>query len=455
MDLSSIVDWIESLRAVLAFFGVMLALVVAGIVWRVRGLFSWERSQRYELAALRREQQAAEGITAKVYTEILSSCEAIWRSPSLDLDHVKSLPHYWRRIAGCYYPDQPQPELCLSVGRLLAAAQQVADRLNAMLQRPGFNRIGRLRVGQVRRSFDRYQRLTARPTVAWFLARRRTIRTVRHAMRVALPDPLVWIAYLSQRLTVMMAVRCLLVDLYLSTGKIAMKAFDTQRSSTATGQGERASRTALDAYGKILETEHNSPLPDALEQIRSDLTGLPGRLWQPPGVDEWYQAVEQAAHIIAAGHFPESRSPLDEATCHVLLERSCYWLEAMAAARRLPVVRPLYGISIKRLQQIKVLSESDLLQWTGKVAGSIWSVWRWARWPVQLLRWIRRRSPAGVALELGSTLALKAMHNYLARYGFDHACQELDIVYRLSNYNSQESFLFKEPFLHPIDKLIH
>jgi hypothetical protein len=432
MDLSSLVDGIENIRAVLAFLGVMLALVVAGIVWRVRGLFSWERSQRRELAALQREQQSAEGIAAKAYTEILCTCEAIWRSPSLDLDQLKSLPVYWRRIAACYYPDEPQPELCLSVGRLLAAAQQVADRMDALLRRPGFSRLGRLRIGQVRRSFHHYQRLTAQPVVAWLLARRRTIRRVRHLLRFALPDPLVWLAYLSQRLTVMMAVRCVLVDLYLSTGKIALEVFDAQCRSMPAGKAERALHTTLDAFGQALQAE-TRPLPDALEKLRNDLTGLPGRLWQPPGAEEWYRAVEQAAHVIAAGHFPQSPSPLDEAACRVLLERARYWLETMAAVRRLPVVRPLYGISIKRLQQIKAVTESDLLRLTGKVAGRVWSAWRWARWPVQLLRWLRRRSPAGVALELGSTLALKAMHNYLARYGFDRACQELDTVYRLSN----------------------
>jgi hypothetical protein len=442
MDLSSLIDGIESLRAVAAIIGVILALITAVIVWRVRGLFNWERSQRRELATLRREQKAAEGIAAKAYTEILRSCEAIWRSPALDLDPVKTLPVYWRRIAACYYPGEPQPELCLSVGRLLAAAQQVADRLNALLQRPGFHRLGRLRVGQVRRTFRWYQRLTARPVVAWLLARQRTIRTFRHTLRFVLPDPLVWIAYLSQRLTVMMAARCVLIDLYLSTGKIAMEAFDSQRRSRSAGQGDQASRTTLDAYGQALQTE-SSPLPEALEQIRNSLTGLPGRLWQPPGAEEWWRAVEQAAHVIAAGYFPQSPSPLDEAACRVLLERARYWLETMAAARRLPVVRPLYGISIKRLQQIKTITESDLLQWTGKVAGSVWSAWRWARWPVQLLRWVRRRSPAGIALELGSTLALKALHNYLARYGFDRACQELDTVYRLSSH-SEPSGLSEE-----------
>lgn len=432
MDISFLIDGIEGFRAVWAFFGVILALTTAIIIWRIRGLFSWQRSQRRELAALRRQQKATDGIVEKAYSEILCSCEAIWRSPSPDLDHLKSLPAFWRRIAACYYPDEPQPELCLSVGQLLAVAQQLADGLNTLLQRPGFNRLGRLRVGQVRRTFRWYQRLTVQPVVAWLLARRRTIRMFRHTLRFVLPDPLAWIAYLSQRLTVMMAARCVLIDLYLTTGKMVIEAYSAQRKSMPAEQGDKASLTTLYAYGQALERE-TRPLPDELEKIRSTLTGLPGRLWQPPGGEEWYRAVEKAANVIAADHFPGSPSPLDEAACRVLLERARYWLETMAAARRLPVVRPLYRISLKRLHQIKTVSESDLLRWTGKVAGSVWSAWRWARWPVQLLRWIRRRSPAGVALEMGSALALKAMHNYLARYGFDRACQELETVYRLSS----------------------
>lgn len=427
-------DWLNSLRWVWAFLGLMMAVTVAAIIWRVRGLLIWERSQRSELVELRQQMESAEGMARAAAAEIVHTCEGIWRSPSLDLGRVKSLPTYWRRIAAHYYPNEPQPELCLSVGQLLAVAQQLADRLEALLRRPGFNRLGRLRVGQVRRTFRWYQRLTVQPVVAWILARRRAIRALRHTMRFVLLDPLVWIAYLSQRLTVLMAVRCVLIDLYLCTGQIAMEAFDSQRRSIPAEAGDKASNTTLDAYGQALESE-SRPLPDELEKIRGTLTGLPGRLWRPPGIEEWYRSVERAARVIAAGHFPESPAPLDEATCRVLLDRVRHWLETMAAARRLPVVRPLYGISLKRLRQIKAVTESDLLRWTGKVAGNVWSAWRWARWPIQLLRWIRRRSPAGVALEVGSTLALKAMHNYLARYGFDRACQELDTVYRLSSHS--------------------
>ncbi len=437
MDVFPLTDWLNLLRWAWACLAVMTAAAVAAVIWRMRGLLSWKRSQRSELAELRRQMESAEKTASAAAAEIVRTCEGIRRSAAPDIGHLTSLPEYWRRIAANYYPGEPQPELCLSVGQLLAVARQLADRLEALLRRPGFNRLGRLRVGQVQRTFHWYQRLTAQPVVAWMLARRRAIRTFRHAVRVVLPDPLVWIAYLSQRLTLMIVVRCVLIDLYLSTGKIAMEAFESQLRSVPAVERDKASRMTLDAYGQALEKENRS-LPDALETIRSGLTGLPGRLWQPPGIEEWCRAVERAAGVIAAGYFPESPAPLKEATCRVLLDRVRHWLETMAAARRLSVVRPLYGISLKRLQQIKAVTESDLLRRTGKVAGSVWSAWRWARWPVQLLRWIRRRSPAGVALEVGSTLALKAMHNYLARYGFDRACQELDTVYRLSSQGKHD-----------------
>jgi hypothetical protein len=187
----------------------------------------------------------------------------------------------------------------------------------------------------------------------------------------------------------------------------------------------------LDAFEQSL-SETSRPMPAELEAIRSDLIGLPARLWNPPGIKEWRHAVEKAARIIAAAYFPASPAPLEEATCRVLLDRTRYWLQAMAAARRMPVLRPLYRISLKRLVQLKAITESDLLRRTGQVASGAWTAWRWSRWPVRAFRWARRRSPAGIAIEMGFTLAHRAALNYLARYGFDRASQELDGVYRLS-----------------------
>ncbi len=431
METDALIHWWENLRLVWAGLGLCLALVMGVVVWRVRGLLNWKRSQRKELAELRQCRDEAENARNQALDEVIAACEAIWRMASPDLGKVTELPDYWRRIAACYYPEEPQPELCLSIGQLLTAAQQLAQGLEELLQRPGFERLGRLRVRQMRRTYDWYLRFSAHPAVAWIMARRRILRGFWHTLRFVLPDPLAWIAYLSQRLTVMMAVRCLLMDVYLFTGKVAVETFDLQRKSEP-GSNDTDAAAVLDAYETVLE-ENSRPMPAELETVRSELVGLPARLWNPPSIAEWRQAVEQAARLIAADYFPASPTPLEEARCRVLLNRGRYWLQAMADARRLPVVRPIYQVSLKRLMQIKTITESELLRRTGKVAATAWTAWRWARWPIKILRWVRRRSPAGAAVDLGFTLAGKSVLNFLARYGFDRACQELDDVYRLSS----------------------
>jgi hypothetical protein len=430
----------ENMRIIAGWLALVLALFTGIVVWRVRGLLNWNRSQQKELAELRTMREGADDVRRQALDQIIACCDALRHSTSLDMSTVTHLPAYWRTIAACYYPEESRPELCLTIGHLLEVARQLADRLEALLRRPGFEHIGKLRVRQVRRTYHWYQRFSASPTIAWILARWQTFRTFRHALRFLLPDPFIWIAYLSQRLTVMMAVRCLLIDLFVFTGKCALEAYDSQSEVSPTELENGNTDRVLDAYENELEKESPVLSPD-LAELRSDLTGLPGRLWRPPGLDEWWQAVEKAASMIAAGHFPEASEPLDEATCRVLLDRGRYWLQAMSDARRMPVVRPLYQITLKRLQQIKTVTESDIVRTTGKMAGGAWSLWRWARWPIKVFRWVRRRSPAGVAVEMGSTLAVKATHNYLARYGFDRACRELDMVYRLSvdSHNSRVS----------------
>ncbi len=431
MEIRDLLDWWQSMRLVWAGLGVGLALAMGVVVWRVRGLLSWKRSQRRELAELRQRQEAVQGDHHRALGEVMAGCESIWRMASPDLGQIAELPLYWRRIAACYYPHEPQPELCLSIGQLLSATQQAAQGLDALLQRPGFDRLGRLRVRQIRRTLEWHRRFNDHPVVAWIMARRRMLRGILHTLRFALPDPVTWIAYLSQRLTVMMAIRCLLVDIYLFTGKVAVDTFDRQRNAPAASEDTKDAAAVLEAFESSLKGNHGH-MTDELATLRNELVGIPARLLNPPSMAQWRQAVEKAARLIAAEYFPSSPAPLEEAQCRVLLNRGSYWLQAMADAHRLPVVRPIYRVSLKRLMQIKAITESDLMQYTGKVASTAWNAWRWARWPVKILRWMRRGSPAGVAVDLGFTLAGKSVLNFLARYGFDRACQELDSVYRLS-----------------------
>ena len=432
MDFDALVEWWKHFRFVWAGLGLCLALVTGVVVWRARGLLDWKRSQRRQMTELRRIRDEAENARRQALDEVIASSEAIWRTASPDLTKIAELPGYWRRIAACYHPQEPRPEECLSIGQLLTAGQAMAAGLEQLLGRPGFDRLGRLRVRQLRRTYDWYARLQAHPAVSWIMARRRLASGFGHTLRFVLPDPLTWIAYLSQRLTIMMAVRCLLMDIYLFTGKLAVETFAAQGQSISAPEDVDSAEAVLDAYEAAL-AEDCGPRPDELDALRNQLVGLPSRLWNPPGLAEWRQAVEDATNLIAAEYFPASPDPLYEAQCRVLLNRGRYWLQAMAEARRLSVVRPLYRISLKNLIRIKTTYQSDLLRHTGKAAAAAWTAWSWARWPIKILRWVRRRSPVGVAVEIGFTLSSKAVLNYLARLGFDRACQEMDHVYRLSS----------------------
>ncbi len=433
MDLSPVLDWWQHLRVAWAATGLCLALVAGMVIWRVRGLLNWKRSQRKELTILRRSLNQAESEHCHALGEVLAACEAIWSMTSPDLARLADLPAYWRRIAACYFPDEPEPELCISVGQLLAAARQLAGGLDKLLQRPGFARLGQLRIRQVRRTYSWYLAFSANRVVAWIMRRRRMLRGIWHTLRLVLPDPLAWIAYLSRRLTMMMAVRCLLVDVFLFTGRVAVDTFHRRDAKASPSAENDDAEAVLDAFESTLKATPR-PVPDELRALRNDLVGLPARLWNPPDFGQWRRAIEQAARLIAADYFPDADAPLEEARCRVLLDRGRYWLQAMSDAQRLPVVRPLYGVTLKRLIQLKDISESDLLRRTGKMAAGAWTAWRWARWPIRIFRWVRRRTPAGAAVEVGFSLAGKAAVNYLARYSFDRACRELDAVYRLSRY---------------------
>ena len=424
---------LENLRLLYVIAGLCLTVGIGIMLWRVRGILHWKRSLRRELADLVQAKAVAQGPRKAALGRVIDTCEAIWRSNSPDLNQISKLPDYVRTVATAFFPDDPRPELCLSIGNLLSAAQGLTEHIGRLLQRPAFYRLGHLRIRQLHRMFTWYQDLNANPVFAWAMARRRMLNRALHVLRIVLPDPLAWLAYLSRRLTLIMVGRCLLLDLYLFTGQSVIDAFDTQNDMAISDnhQDEQAGESVLDAYEALIKEEDTLADP-ALEAIRTQLVGLPARLWNVPDRNEWMCAVKKAAGLIAGANFPDSKTPLEEATFYVLLDRTCAWLEAMAECRRISLVKPLYRISLKRLFQIKTAAEGDFLRQTGHLAKGAWTAWRWGRWPVKMLRWIKRRSPAGMAGDLAFGLACRAVTNYLFRFGFDRACKELEMVYRIS-----------------------
>lgn len=424
---------LENLRLLYVLMGLCLTVAIGIMLWRVRGILNWKRSLRQEVAGLYRAKYAADGPRKEALNRVIETCESIWRNSSPDLNQIRELPDYVRKVAAAFFPDAPRPELCLSIGRLLSAAHGLTDHIALLLQRPAFRHLGHLKIRQMHQMFTWYQKLNSNPVFAWAMARRRMINRALHLLRIVLPDPLAWLAYLSRRLTLIMVGRCLLLDLYLFTGQSMIDAFDT-RNDPATPDRDldrQDGETVLEAYEALIREEGSLADPE-LAAIRSRLVGLPARLWNPPDWDEWQTAVKKAAGFIASANFPDSAAPVEEATFYVLLDRSRAWLGAMAECRRIALVRPLYRVSLERLFQIKAAAGGDLMRRTGHLAKGAYTAWRWGRWPVKMLGWVKRRSPAGMAGGLAFDLACRATTNYLFRFGFDRACRELEMVYRIS-----------------------
>jgi hypothetical protein len=55
------------------------------------------------------------------------------------------------------------------------------------------------------------------------------------------------------------------------------------------------------------------------------------------------------------------------------------------------------------------------------------------KWPLKVYRWARKRSPWGIAVEVGWQATKKATLAHLYGKTFDRACRELDTVYRMSH----------------------
>ena len=140
---------LENLRLLYVLMGLCLTVAIGIMLWRVRGILNWKRSLRQEVAGLYRAKYTAEGPRKEALNRVIETCESIWRNSSPDLNQIRELPDYVRKVAAAFFPDAPRPELCLSIGRLLSAAQGLTDHIALLLQRPAFGRLGHLRIRQV------------------------------------------------------------------------------------------------------------------------------------------------------------------------------------------------------------------------------------------------------------------------------------------------------------------
>jgi hypothetical protein len=421
----------DILQGVLACGVMLLAAASILVVWRLRGILNWRRSLSQELKDLDKEAEGAGAHKEQALEVVRERCQRVWRASSPGLKELADMSPYVHSIAACYYPGLEKPELRITIGRLLKSARDFADRLELILRRPGFQRLRGVRIRHIRHSYEWYDRISHYGIVRFVRRYRRLITRIFQARLVFLPDPFSWLAYLSNRLTMLTLTRCLLVDIYLFVGRLAVQAYD--------GEGEEEPiPSKLGELEKALE-DPVSLEPSGLDitdarilEIRNSLVGFPAVLISSPGLGEWKNAAGHAAKLIAEKYFPEAERPLEEAALGPLLTRTHIWINSVCKTEKIPVVKRLHRIPIHSLYRLKSFTDIWLPKQVRIFAKKTWHMYRWIKWPLMVYRGVRKSSLGGIAIDVGWVVSKKAFSSFICRYTFDMACQELEMVYSQS-----------------------
>ena len=428
------IDWWfawKIFKGLLAVSALLLSAAGVFALWRVRGILHWKGSLRDEFKGLQKAAVESHGVRRRALEVVTENCDRIWRSNSLDPGEVLLLSTYIRSIAACYHPEAEKPELRVSTGSFLNAAGALADRLGLILQRPGFERLQRVRIRHIRQSYAWYQRVSQYRIVRGLYRYRTMMRRIYRLRLIILPDPFSLLAYFSNRLTMLVLTRCLLMDVYLFVGKMAVDTYDEAGGEDTVSNPVDAMEKALEALDAVKSSEPHQRDP-RIREIRNRLVGINTVLFSTSGFREWKTAVQETAEVIAAHHFPAASRPLEEAAIGPLLHCCQDWIKTLSETEKIPLVKQLHRVRLESLYNIKSISEFAFSNQALIIVKRTRDLYRWMEWPLRIYRWIKKTSPLKIAIDAGWILARKGFVNFALRYTFDTACRELDAVYRQS-----------------------
>ena len=419
-------------------FAGIVASVAIGILgialysrWKFRGVLHWNSSLKEERGLLERELAESDNVARKEALQIvLDRYEAIYQSGSPSLSEIPQVVDFVKEIARCYHPEAEKPEYGIAVGKLLQCSHEVVERIQVILGRSGFSQLRKVRLRHVVQARDTYQQLQASPWIRKLLAIWKPFSRILGVRFLLFLDPLSILTFLSNRLTVLIATRSLLLDVYLFVGKLAVRAFDEDEWD-ALRPGDQEIEQVLED----LETmgEYKPHLEDPLlQELRKQLPGWNTLLQSESLIHEWKQAVLEAADHISQKHFPGSENPLLEARLGPLLLRTQHWLQVICDTGKYPIVKHLHKIQVNSLLGSKAIMDTwipkpvrEFMSKSAKLYGAL-------KWPLKVFRWAKKFSPQKVALDVGLHVTYKSLIGLISRRSFDTVCYELERVYGTS-----------------------
>ncbi len=408
-----------------------VALATLAVAWRLRGVLQWKRSLRHEFRELKKELDFAGPCRQLAIQVVLDRCRGIWQAGFPDISALSGLGGYLRDVAAAFHPEQEKPELCVTAGSLIRISRSAVERLQDILQRPGFSRFQKIRIRHIQRAWNWYDRISKYRMVRAYIRYRRWIGRANLLRLILLPDPFSWLIYLSNQLTILSLSRFFLMDIYLFAGKQAILAYDHEIRQDAAPQDAREIEQELKALAELDDPEIHSRYP-RIQEIRNRLVGVNTLIFSSPGYTEWKSGFLEALRVIAGTYFPESPAPVAEARLGQILIRCQFWLQSVSDTEKLPIVGRLHRIELRYLCSLKAAAEHPVFRQAGLFTKKSWNIYKWMQWPLLIYRVIRKTTPAGMAASVGWVLVQKGTVNYISRRAFDMTVQEMETLYRLS-----------------------
>ncbi len=421
-------DFFKTLWAILTFIILTVALVAA---WRVRGIFSWQKSLKAELAALKIAAGQDRGPIKSGAQIIEDTCTNVFQSLSPEIGELRDLPIYIKSIAACFHPDSDCPELQISVNAFLMSLEKSLTQFDRILKRPGFRRLKTVNLHKIGQLHQRYRRLSEFSLFRWILAHRKMIRRISRVRLFLFLDPVVWLVYFSNQLTTLVFFKYLMVDIYLFIGKLSLEAYSEAEISIP-DEGEKELRETLEEL-YALGNDGGPKFDSQIQEIRNQLVGFPSILISNPTFAKWQAAVHDAALIIAKNHFPDSGYPIEEAALGPLLESVRTWAGKVSQGTQRLLTRRLFNLRLETIYKAKNLSESAIPKAMQGFIKKLYKTYGWLKGPLKVYRLVRKATPWKISLEVGWAVSKKAGLAYIHGRAFDTACEELEQVYRRSS----------------------
>jgi hypothetical protein len=432
-------DWWS--LAKICWAGVAMAACAGAllVLTRARGTLNWKKSLSAELKALREGAAEADPSHQQAVGVIDDHCRSILHSTSPEIAEFQALPRYLQSIAACFHPGVQRPELQVSIAAFIHGLEKSLGRFDRILRRPALARVRRARIRHINQALQWYRKITGHALYRWAVRYEGQLRRLGRLRFVFYLDPLTASAFLSNRLTLLMLVKYLLVDVYLYCGRLALEVFQGQTAGEIDEDVLKADlENALESLDAAADQASGEQMRDPdIRRIRERFVGLAAVVTATPTLADWKTAVRDAAEVIAARHFPGSAKPLEEAAIGPLLDRSRAWIATLTKAEELLIARRFYRIRLETLYRTKNFADFLLPGLLRRFIQKAYTAYGWMKWPLKVYRWARRRSPWGIAVEIGWQAAKKACLAHLYGQTFDRACRELDTVYRLSRRNEK------------------